>query len=252
METTDVELEAQRRQIQARLEQLRPEWEALQARLEAITRAQERRLQQPEVRCQIHLVGDVHPQDQQPTLVKVLSDVETNRPVDAVELLEHATRGTALFAPRPGEDRRGEVALLIRGASQRLQALREPVDVQFRAGVFAEPQTKVVLVPILVCLGPEQAPEDLYEAWVNQSPGGLAETLAALAAQHDVELCLYGDGCRLERTFRVPSPLRAFAGAALDVARAGRPLSMDDFHQARAAVYQRHPTVRALWGALKG
>jgi hypothetical protein len=252
MATTDDVLEAERQKTCTRIEQLRPEWEALQERLHEITRAQERRQHAPEVRCQIQLVAAAEPQNPEPALVKVPPDVENKRPVDPAKLVEHSARGTAIFAPSPGDDPRREIVLLVRGESHRLKALGEAPAVQFRAGVFAEPEAKVVLIPILVSLGPEQPPESIYEAWVNQSPGGLTETLAALAAQEDVALYLYGDASNLVRIVRAPNSLRAFAREALNAARAGRPLSADDFHQARGAVYKRHPTVAALWRALKG
>jgi hypothetical protein len=252
MANTDDLLEAERQMTCTRIEQLRPEWEALQERLQEITRAQQRRQHTPEVRCQIRLVAAAEPHSPEPAVVKVLPDVESNRPVDPAKLVEHAARGTALFAPGPGDDPRGQIVLLVRGESHHLKALGESPAVQFRAAVFAEPEANLVLVPILVSLGPEQPPESIYEAWVNQSPGGLAKTLAALAGQEDVALYLYGDGSNLVRVVRVPNTLRAFAREALNAARAGRPLSADDFHQARAAVYKRHPTVAALWRALKG
>jgi hypothetical protein len=109
----------------------------------------------------------------------------------------------------------------------------------------------VALLPVVVWLGSEQESEGLYEAWLNQAPLGLRETLQGLAAQEEIVVYLHGDDCRLERVLRVPNPLGAFASGALDMTAAARMLSPDEFHQARTTVYKQHPTIRALWKVLK-
>ena len=75
MDAADVERETERQRIRARIEQLRPEWEALHARLEEINRARERRPHPPEVRCQVHLVAAATPPGQEPALAKALPGV---------------------------------------------------------------------------------------------------------------------------------------------------------------------------------
>jgi hypothetical protein len=141
--------------------------------------------------------------------------------------------------------------LLVRGDSGRLAALGEDPDVEFRGGVFTQPKSGVALVPVLVRIGAGEEPENLYEAWVNESPGGAREVLQALAADERLALYLYGSDGGLERFLRVPNPLRVFAGEVLRMTAGLRPMCGDAFHEARTAVYKQHPTTRALWRALK-
>ena len=243
MDTPHPDRDAEQRQIRARIEELQAEIDTLQARLEEHTAAPGQRPGVP--RDPIRIVAVARPEG--PASAPVVTAAERQPPPDPLDLLRGLTRGTALFVPADG----AEVVLLVRGESPRFAALGEVPDVQFRAGVLTLADAGVALVPVVVRLGPAEEPENLYEAWVNQSPTGLEGTLLALASQERLVVYLHGDGCRLVRVLGVPNPLRAFARAALPLVGAARPLSADELHQARAAVYQQHPTVRSLWRALE-
>jgi hypothetical protein len=250
VETTDADLEAEQKQIRARIAELSSELSTLQARLQQIERVLE---QQPRVRAiggSIQLVAAAKPHRPQGAPVKVVSGAASKPPVAPIDLVRQLSRGTALFGAGPDDHGRGEVALLLRGESAHLASLGESPDVQFRAGVLTLAEAGVALVPVVVCLGREPEPQNLYEAWVNDSVLGIGETLQALAVQEGIVVQLHGDDCRLERVLRVPNPLQAFARQALGIVRAARPLSADELHQARTAVYKQLPSVRALWRAL--
>jgi hypothetical protein len=165
-------------------------------------------------------------------------------------VLRRSAQGTALFAPDLFNPGAREVALLVRAESGRVARIGANPAVEFRAGLFTQPSTGTALVPILVRVGRGE-PEDIYEAWANEFGPGAAALLEALAAQERIGVQLYGDACRLERSLRVPNPLRAFAPAALAEVAGARPLSADAFHQARQAVYKQHATPWSLWRALK-
>jgi hypothetical protein len=142
------------------------------------------------------------------------------------------------------------VALLFRCEPGRIAALGDNPPIEFRAGAFFITAADAALVPILVRVGPE-SPENLYEAWANDPPQNLGHLIEALAAQDRIGIFFYGEGCRLEQTFRVPNQLQAFARQFQSRLASTRHLSGDSFHQARQAVYRQHATVTSLWKALK-
>jgi hypothetical protein len=249
MEPTDIDRAAERRRICARLEELQGELNTLEARLQELGPAPEQR---PRVlRSQIQIVAAAKPEGHGPAPVQVVAGAERQPPADPLDLLRGLARGAALFVPADGAGGPADVVLLVRGDSQRFAALGEAPDVQLRAGVMTLPEAAVALVPVVVRLGSAEEPENLYEACVNQSAAGLEATLLALASQERLVVYLHGDDCRLVRVLSVPNPLRAFARAALPLVGSLRPLSVDELHQARAAIYHQHPTVRSLWRALQ-
>jgi hypothetical protein len=251
METTAAELEAEQQQIRARIDELRSELAALQTRLQEVERATEQRPRLRPLRTHIRLVASTEPEKHAPAPVKRVPAGVSDRPVDPLQVLRQSARGSALFAPRDVGGAREEMALLVRGESRRVAALGQDPAIEFRAGAFTQPELGVVLVPVLARIGPEDEAGNLYEAWVNESATGLKETLKGLAVQEQIIVYLYGDDCWLERVFQVPNPLRVFAQEALTLVGGARPLSADEFHQARTAVYKQHPTVSALWKALR-
>jgi hypothetical protein len=251
METTVAELEAEQQQIGARIDGLRSELTALQTRLLEIARAIEQKPRFHPLRTHIRLVASAEPGKYAPAAVKVVPAGVPDQPVDPLHVLRQAGRGSALFAPRDVDGAREAITLLVRGESRRAAALGEDPAIEFRAGAFTLPELGVVLVPVLVRIGPKDEVENLYEAWVNESATGLKATLKGLAVQEQIVVYLYGDDGGLERVFHVPNPLRVFAQETLNLAGGTRPLSADEFHQARTAVYKLHPTVSALWKALE-
>jgi hypothetical protein len=248
MTTPHTEVEAEQRRIRARIEELQAELNTLQARLHELTPAQEQR---PTVlHPHIRIVAAAQPRSHETVAVQVVSGVE-QKAADPLDQLRGLPRGSALFGFADGGSGRAEVAILVRGESRRFAALAKAPDLQLRAGVLTLPDAGVALVPVVVRLGASEEPENLYEAWVNQSAAGLEPTLQALAAQEYLLVHLHGDDCRLERVLRVPNPLKTFAGEALSLVGSMRSLSADELHQARAAVYNQCPTVRSLWRALQ-
>jgi hypothetical protein len=249
METTMSELDVEQGQIRARIEQLQTELQTLRARLQELARLREQRLRGLHSYLQIVAAPQAVRHEIVPK--KIISKAEPRPPVEPVEQLRQLTRGTGLFAPAEGASCQGEVVLLIRGESHRLAALREALDLQFRAGLLSQPEAGVAILPVVVRLGPGEEPDNLYETWINQSPMGLQETLKALATQERLVVYLHGNDCRLEQTLEVPNPLQAFAQETLPLVGTARSLSGDEWHQVRAAVHRQYPTVRALWRALQ-
>jgi hypothetical protein len=243
-------LAAEEQQIRQRLEELQRELNGLQERLDEIARAKASHPKAPILRTDFRLAASLAPAKVEAAPPRVVPATSPEQPVDPLDVLRGASRGTALFAAL-GEPPDREIALLIRTSSDWVDRLAEHPDVEFRAGVFTLPEVNVTVVPVLVCIGSED-PDNLYEAWVNECGPDMGELLKELAAQPRLAVHLYGDGCRLERTLQVPNPLQAFAREALATIAGMRPLSADAFHQARRAVYEQHKTVRALWRALKG
>lgn len=240
-------LETEERLLQEQLEALQQDLDVLKARLNKVTEEKEKLPRLRGLRTGFGLVSSVAPVHEGPPTHVVPAPAPEAEP-DWLALLHASPRGSALFVPRDVEGAR-EVALLVRSDPGRLARLGTDPKVNFRAGVFTQDETGLSLVPVLVCLGPEE-PENIYEAWLNDDERGMLGTLEALATQEAIVLELYGDGCRLERTLRVPNPLRPFAAAARRLVAGMRPWSSDALHQARTNVYRQYPRVRSLWRAL--
>jgi hypothetical protein len=241
-------LEAEERALRARIEELRQELDVFEARLHAIAHERE----SPRSR-QVRVAVRLGASPAQPPVVSgpliPSSVVPPHKPVSVLERLAQSARGTFFFAPRQDEADRS-VALWVRSDSEQSARLGASPDVEFRAAVFTGHERGVALVVVLVRLGPEE-PENLFEGWLDEASEATGGVLEALAEQESLDIRLHGDDCRLERVLRVPNPLRAFAAEARRALRALPPWSADASHDARAAVYQQHPTTRSLWRALK-
>jgi hypothetical protein len=174
----------------------------------------------------------------------------SKKPMDPLERLAQAARGTFFFAPKQDEGPDRPVALWLRTDAGQFAGFGAAPDVEFRAAVFTGQDSGVVLVAVLVRLGPEE-PENLYEAWIDASDEDTGGVLEALAAQDVLEMRLYGDECRLGRVLQVPNQLQGLAARARELIAGMPPCSADTFYQARTALYKQYPTVRALWRALK-
>jgi hypothetical protein len=225
MDTQAAKLDAEERQIRDRLVAIQQELGTLEARLAEIAQQKQR----------------LPPTGGPAALPK------SAKPVDPVEVLRRAPRGTALFAIGPD----GAASLFVSADADRIDALGADPDIEFRTGVFTPPGTGLALVPILVRIGSDEA-ENVYESWLNDSPGGFAGVLAALAGQERIALPIYGDGSRLERTLEVQNPFTDFARQILAAHPGAATVSADAVHQAKQVVYKQYPSARALWKALKG
>lgn len=250
MELTVVELEAEQRRLVARIQELQEELGALQARLGEVARALEKSPKARTLSCQFKLVAGPEPATAAPIALRAVPLAQPERPAAPFDRLRQAGRGTGLFASAESGDRR-EAELWLRAGPDRLAAIEETPHPEFRAGVFTQAESGLALLPVLVRVGPDEESETVYEAWVNESPAGLADTLAQLGTQENLRVCVYGDDGRLAREFRVPNPLRAFAREAQALTAGQRLASADEFHRARTAVYNQYPNLRAFWKALK-
>jgi hypothetical protein len=248
MDKRTAQRQAEERAIRTKMAELHQELDALQARLQALDRTED----QPPRSRQVHLafrLGAAPPREApEPAPVITLPSVP-RKPMDPLERLAQAARGTFFFVPRPDEGPNPPVALWLR-TDARPSAERAAPDLEFRAAVFTGQESGVVLVVVLMRLGPEE-PENLYEAWLDASEEETAGVLKALVAQEALEVRFYGDDCCLEQVLQVPNPLQALADRARKLITGVRPWSADAFHAARTAVFQQYPTVRALWRALK-
>lgn len=160
------------------------------------------------------------------------------------DLLQEHARGTGLLvASKEGEQ---QVTVLLRGRADEAGRDQKDDNVQIRAALLTLSE-EVALIPVLVCLGVEEDPENLYETWANESEMELADLLRSLTSQKDIFIHLHGEGCQLVRTFRIPNVLQDFASKVLPLVLGTQRLSADAFHQARQAVYQRYPSLRTLW-----
>ncbi len=241
-------LQAEEHTLRARVAELRQELDALQARLQALTRASE-----PSPRSRhLHVAFRLGAAPQECAVSAPVirpGGVPPHKPVSPRERLSRSARGTFFFAPTH-EEGEGAVALWVHSDSEQIDRLGTAPEVEFRAAVFTDPEGRVALVVVLVRLGPEE-PENLFESWLDEASEATGGVLEALAEQESLEARLHGDDCRLERVLQVVNPLRAFAAEARRTLRGLRPWSADASHDARRAVYQQHPTTRSLWRALK-
>jgi hypothetical protein len=249
METTLNKLEAEENRIREQIAGLRREIGALEMRLEEIAKEKEQLPRLRGIEGGFRIVAATEPVGQEPVATKVVP--APGKPVDPVEVLLRSPRGTALFAAEAAAGNRREVVMLVRGDWERIAGLGQSPPTEFRAGLFGPSSSGAVLVPILLRIGPDEA-ENLYEAWANESVGGLAAVVESLATQPNLSLRLYSDSQRVERTLEVPNPLRGFAKEVLAMLPTASTPPPDAIHQARQAVYRQHPTIRSLWKALKG
>jgi hypothetical protein len=234
MSETSQRLDAEEAKIRQRMTELRAELNDLQRQLETLAQERQRlpRLRGLAAHFQAASPAPVAA-EAVPTEVVPLPPAAEPEPMD---LLRRSAAGTAVFALPT--DKLSGLTLLIRGQTETLA----------RLGPL--PGVKAAVVPILVCVGPEEA-GNVYEAWANECPGGARPLLQNLATQPRLTLYLHGDSCRLERSIDTANPLQAFAKKALVTVAGEWPMAVDDFLLARRAVYKRHGTAWALWHALK-
>jgi len=246
MSETSQRLDALEAKIRQRMTELRAELNDLQRQLETLAQERQRvpRLRGLAAHFQAASPAPVAA-EAVPTEVVPLPPAAEPEPMD---LLRRSAAGTAVFALPT--DKLSGLALLVRGQSETLARLGPQPQIEFRAGLFTVPGVKAAVVPILVCIGPEEA-GNVYEAWANECPGGATPLLQHLATQPRLTLYLHGDSCRLERSIDTANPLQAFAKKALVTVAGEWPMAVDDFLLARRAVYKRHGTAWALWRALK-
>jgi len=249
MDKRTAQRQAEERAIRTKMAELHQELDALQARLQALDRAEDRPPRLQQVRLAFQLGASPPREAPAPAAVLTIPSVP-RKPMAPLERLAQAARGTFFFAPGPDEGPDPPVALWLRADARPGAERAAAPDLEFRAAVFTGPQSGVVLVVVLIRLGPEE-PESLYEAWLDASEEATAGVLKALAAQEALEVRLYGDDCRLEQVLQVANPLQALADRAREMTTGARPWSADAFHAARTAVFRQYPTVRALWRALK-
>jgi hypothetical protein len=249
MDKRTAQRQAEERAIRTKMAELHQELDALQVRLQALGRPGD----QPASPRQVHLafrLGASPPREApEPAPVITLPSVP-REPMDPLERLAQAARGTFFFAPGPGEEPDPPVSLWLRADARPGAERAAAPDMEFRAAVFTGRESGVVLVVVLMRLGPEE-PENLHEAWLDASEEETAGVLKALVTQEALAVRLYGDGCRLGQVVQVPNPLQALAARARQLSTGVRPWSADAFHALRTAVFQQYPTVRVLWRALK-
>jgi hypothetical protein len=166
---------------------------------------------------------------------------------DPQQLIASAPPGTMIYALGEGDG--PEVALLIREEPARVRGFGPSPRVELRLGLYIE--GNVALIPLMVGVGSGER-QELYETWINahQLGGGWPGVLRCLEAQGVIRLLFFGDGGSRERAVGVPNRLGpSVAQIREQVARLPE-WSMGAFDTARERIYQRYPSVKALWGAL--
>jgi hypothetical protein len=241
--------QAEERAIRTRMAELHQELDALQARLQALGRSEDQLPQSRQVHLAFRLGAAPPHEPPAPAPVTIIPSVP-HKPLDPLERLAQAARGTFFFAPTLDAGPNPPAAVWLRADARQIADHTATPDTEFRAAVFNGQKSGMVLVAVLMRLGPEE-PESLYEAWLDASEDATAGLLKALAAQDALEVRLHGEDCRLEQVVQVPNPLQAFAARAGQLITVRRPWSADAFHEARTAVFKQYPTARALWRALK-
>jgi hypothetical protein len=242
--------EAEEQRICQQIQTIRRELDALQARLDELSRDREGPAPGRTLRTDFRIVAAPEPAAQESVRARLIARPSAANPVEPREVLQQLPRGAALFIPEVIDGPNRDVALLVRADSEDVAQLGADPLVEFRAGLFTPLAAGGVGLPVLVRIGPVER-GTVYEAWASEYGPGLSKLLQALAAQECLAISLYGDSYHVERTLRVPNDLRTFAREVLSQTGGMPRLSADAMHQARQAVYRQYPTARALWKALE-
>jgi len=168
--------------------------------------------------------------------------------VDPEQLVAWARPGVMIYAQIEAGDG-PQIALLIREEPSRVRGFGPGPRVELRLGLYME--GSIALIPLMVGVGSGKR-QELYETWINlHQLGGVGpDVLLRLATQATIRLLFYGDGGRRERAIGVPNrigPAMAQIGERVADLSAW---SMGGFDAARDQLYERFPSVRALWAEL--
>lgn len=162
--------------------------------------------------------------------------------------------GSAVCARVRRETEQGtsqEVCWLIRDQSDRWEARKHRLDVEFRFDLMLEPLARqgltVALVPVLVRVGAESW-ENIYETWIDPLASG---TLELLVYQQQVKVALFDEAGQCVRTLAGPNLMQSFARRTVPLIAARPPWSPPEFVEARQAIYSRYPDPWRLWLALE-
>lgn len=241
------ELDRDGRALMAEIEALRRELASIQGRVDAI--ASKLGPTHPDARTSASI--DLGAAGNVPADRGVSSGMREplSKPFDVHEWLRHAARGTAVFVPDP-QAADHPIVLLVRADSERISELDAAPKTEFRAGLFHQPDSPIVVIPVLVRIGPLEG-DNVFEAWIDEFSKDTGHVLAPLAAQANLTIHLYGDDCHCDRSLTVANPLHGLAREALAMIGAAEPWSTVAYGHARRAVYEQYTTLRSLWGRLK-
>jgi hypothetical protein len=168
---------------------------------------------------------------------------------DTLARLRQGPAGRALYTRVQAVDGRWETVWLIRDASQRLETLGPAPAVEFRAGAFDE--GGVMVLPILVRLGPEEAGY-IYDTCINAYQiEGENIYLQDLARQDRIHIHLYDDAGELVHTLTAPNRLRELAQTVLERQSAYQPSTTAAFEYSRERLYANYADIWALWHTLE-
>lgn len=166
--------------------------------------------------------------------------------VDPEQLVAWARPGVMIYAQIEADDG-PQIALLIREEPSRVRGFGPSPRVELRLGLYME--GSIALIPLMVGVGSGKR-QELYETWINlhQLGGAGPDVLHRLAIQATIRLLFYGG--RRERAIEVPNRIGP-AVAQIGERVADLPAwSMAGFDAARDRLYERFPSVRALWAEL--
>lgn len=161
---------------------------------------------------------------------------------DPEAVIKTAEPGTMIYGRARFDGGAWETALYVREEKRYIDGFGRAPVVELR-WMSVDDGSGVVLAALLMRIDNE-----LYETWLNYHASGSAEAFADLASQDRIAILLYTR--RRERQIAIANNLKLAVANSAEACRSRPAWTMQAFERARVRLYQRLPSVQALWDAL--